>query len=268
MQAAIFEGRTSTPYCDADGNPMVWFPETGTNQLSKSRTVISVAPIAYKKRYTYYGSPIYVIPAAPAGGHSKIKVYAHQVWQMDRNSISDDNPRGSHSLLPMPETAVAKDFVAFCTNGNLGASEGVHPGVALCASEEPTQDEISRCFADHQAYARWVCNDARKLFQNAEHKSITEEHRRQAKWLGLSRLDAPWMVLEERVETKECKACGNIIKSSALKCGTCQTLLPDFYEQLGLDPADDPAVAAIMAQRRAARQAPIAPPLKPTAQKN
>ena len=156
----------------------------------------------------------------------------------------------------MGARAVAEDFVNHCISGNIGGREGVHPGVMLCAGDEPTEAEIKHCFDTHTRYARWCVNDGHALFQRADHGNITEEHRRQAEWLGVN---VPWKLQLERTDTKKCPACATEIFAAALKCNSCQTVLPDFYELMGLSAENDPVVAGIIAARKVKV---VAPPVK------
>ncbi len=248
--------------------PVLTFPGIGTRPAG-FRTLISVAPIEYRKQYIFAGFPTYVLPAAPKGGYAMVRVYDHQIWQLNRNTVTDTDP-GKMDLLPMDANAVATDFFNYCILGNLGATEGRRPGVILCAGKEPTEAEISEAFRTHTEYARWVVNDGTALYNKDQHQNITDEHRRQADWLGV---DVPWRDRPDRVETKKCVACGGKIFAEALRCNHCQVNLVEFCESMDIVPEGDPVVARVIAARAAKKSAAIvnaeataAPAIKPPLQ--
>jgi hypothetical protein len=234
--------------------PILTFPGIGQRPAA-FKTLISVAPVEYRKQYVYAGTPTYVMPVAPKGGYAKLRVYDHQVWQLNRNSVSDDNP-GTMDLLPMNAPAVAADFRDYCIQGNLGAKEGHHPGVVLCAGEEPTDDEIALAFRKHTDYARWVVNDGQRMFLANEHHNITDEHRRQAEWLGV---DVPWKTKLERKDLKDCVACGGQIPANVLVCRHCQRNLVEYCEEMEIAPGSDEVLARVLESRKAKRASQPAP---------
>jgi hypothetical protein len=246
--------------------PVVFNPPARTPTLyfeglrevgAASRTLISVAPIEYRKNYfMYVGTPTYVLPVAPPGGYAKTWVFDHQLWLRDLTSVTEDSP-GLMRLAHMPVEQVANDFLAHCISGNLGAKDGFHPGVVLCREEEPTATEIEEAYRDHTLYARWCLNDGKRLaFENNFHY-ITEEHRRQAVWLGA---DVPWREKEERTERKKCVACGGLILAEALRCEHCHSNLVEFCEQMEITPSEDPVLSRILQARAEKRLAAIPPP--------
>jgi hypothetical protein len=240
------------------------------------RTIISVSPVEYRKQYVYDKHPTYVMPAAPKGGYSKLHVWDHQIWLRDLSTVDPDNNNpGQMKRALMPATTVATDFANHCILGNLGAKDGAHPGVVLCAGLEPTAEEIQRAFHEHTIYARWCANDGTMLFNQGQHHNITDEHRRQAEWLGVN---VPWKTVLERQDTKKCIACGGQIFAEALRCNHCQVNLVEFCESMDMVPESDPLLASVLASRKAKRtpiatavaepKQPIAPPIQsPNARK-
>lgn len=247
--------------------PTIHYPGRGSF-VAESRTVLSVSPVEYRKSYnrtavnkesgwTSAANITYVLAASARDGYSICKIFDGQQMILDRSSVTDDNPG---QLAPMPISAQqdAEDFVAHCTSGTIMRVGG--PGVILCAGDEPTQEEIDRARAVHTVYARFMVNDAHTKFSAGNHKEITEEHRRQAEWLGVN---VPWKTELEQVSIKKCPACSEDILAPALQCKHCQTFLPDFYVKAQLNVENDIHVKHFLAMKKDGIRAQEAPPADP-----
>jgi hypothetical protein len=233
-------------------NPVLYFKGVGARPAG-FRTLISVSPVEYRKQYLYHRMPTYVMPAAPKGGYAKMRVWDHQVWLRNLMTVDPENNNpGEMELASMDAANVALDFYNYCIGGNLGAKEGQHPGVVLCAGDEPTEAEIATAFSTHTAYARWCVNDGQRLAMSNEHHNITDEHRRQAEWLGV---DVTWKTKMERVDTKDCVACGGKIPANVLVCRHCQRNLVEFCEEMEVSAGSDEVLAAVLESRKAKRAA-------------
>ncbi len=256
--------------------PTVHYPGRGSF-IAESRTVLSVSPIEYRKSYnrtatrpdgtTAAAQVFYVLPASPRDGFSTVKIYDGQQMILDRSTVSEDSS-GSMSPMPISAQQDADDFIFHCTSGTIMRAGG--PGVILCAGDEPTQEEIERARKIHTVYARFMVNDGHTKFSSGNFKEITEEHRRQAEWLGSN---VPWKVELEQASTKKCPACAGDILSLALKCQYCQTFLPDFYVMAQLNAEDDVMVKRYLEMKKDGVKAqptpnhpapglPLEPPIK------
>lgn len=247
--------------------PTVHYPGRGSF-VAESRTVLSVSPIEYRKSYnrtatrpdgsTSAAQVVYTLPASPSDGFSTVKIFDGQQMILDRSTVSEDS---SGDFAPMPISAQqdADDFIFHCTSGTIMRVGG--PGVILCAGDEPTQEEIDRARKIHTVYARFMVNDGHTKYNAGNFKEITEDHRRQAEWLGSN---VPWKVELEQASTKKCPACAENILSLALQCKECNTFLPDFYEKARLDTNNDVMVKRFLDMKKDGirhQEAPIAPPL-------
>ena len=254
--------------------PVIHYPGRGSF-VAASRTVLSVSPIEYRKIYNRTAVQAdgsaraanieYVLRASPRDGYSTVKIFDGQ--QMIRNyaTATDESP-GEMGPMPISADQDASDFVAYCTSGTVMRTGG--PGVILCAGDEPTPEEIDRGRKIHTVYARFMVNDAHTKFSSGNFKEITDEHRRQAEWLGVN---APWKVELEQASLKKCPACAEDILSPALQCKHCSAFLPDFYVKAQLNPNDDVMVKHFLDMKRdnikaqpeyLAPGVPVAPPIK------
>jgi hypothetical protein len=228
--------------------PMLFFPEVGM-VAAKSRTVISVSPTSYTKQYIYDKFPTYTLASAEKGKFVTLKIYDHQAWVQDRSTLADDSEgmQAEYQLMPIRCTDVAEDFIRNCVSGSASYAMGFKPGIVLCAGDVATDEEVKQAFAQHDAYARFMVNEGHSLFNKQDFKGITEEMRRCAEYLGAA---VPWLNQLERTNMKKCAACAEEIKAEALVCMKCNTFLPDFYKQYGLNTQDDAAVHHFIAIKK------------------
>ncbi len=233
-------------------SPTIHYPGRGSFTAA-SRTVLSVSPIEYRKNYnrtatqedgsTRAANVEYVLRAATRDGYSTVKIFDGQQMILDRSSVTDEH-QGNMGPMPITADQDASDFVAHCTGGTVMRTGG--PGVIVCAGDEPTDAEIKKAREIHTVYARFMVNDGHTKFSSGNFKEITEEHRRQADWLGVN---VPWRVELEQASVKKCPACAESILSPALQCKFCQTFLPDFYVKARLNPEDDAMVKHYLAMK-------------------
>lgn len=176
-------------------------------------------------------------------GYMLIRVCDTFVWTRDFTQDSE-----SYIPHPVPARAVAQDLVSAFAGDCLKGDGGSGPGVVIIQGEEPTSAELARVRDTQTMYFRTLVNDGHALFSKGQIKDISDLHRAGAKWLGANNL--PWLPKIEQVSIKKCAACGNDIRSEALRCEKCNVDLPDFYKKYGIevDPLLDPAVFALLAR--------------------
>lgn len=252
--------------------------------IPNSTTILSIFPIALERQFLHNGFITYQHPEAPRDsilrrtynpervsttnrippgtpdffdetkncevnqGYTLIRVFDTFVWTRDFTQDSEH-------FIPHPVTAanVAKDLVSLWSSDALAGDGGSRPGLRSIAGEEPTPVELAELREMQTRYFRTLVNDGHSLFSKGQVKDISDLHRSAAKWLGANNL--PWLVKIEQVEMKKCVACGNDIRSEALRCEKCNADLPDFYKKYGIevDPLLDPAVAALFARMPATK---------------
>ncbi len=184
-----------------------------------------------------------VTPCEVNQGYALIRVFDTFVWTRDFTQDAEH-------FLPHPVTAwqVARDLVNLWSSDALSGDGGSKPGIRMIAGTEPTSEELREIRDMQTRYFRTLVNDGHSLFSKGQVKDISDLHRSAAKWLGANNL--PWLPKIEQVMVKKCVACGNEIRSEALRCEKCNVDLPDFYRkyQIEVDALLDPAVFALMAR--------------------
>lgn len=191
---------------------------------SGPRTVISVYPLELRLELRHEGSKTYVMAAAPPEGHSQLTV--EDTFASVKNFSS-----GQLYPAPVPAAAVADNLVNSWTKGRVGSADGLGPGVLVCASMQPTAEEIDRARVQQTAYFRSLVNDADIKFTKEGALNITDDHRLAAKWMGIK--DRKWAQPMVPKSLVSCPACREEVFSDAVLCKHCHSNIPKFLaEQL------------------------------------
>lgn len=252
--------------------------------IPNSTTILSIFPIYLEKEFLHNGYMTYKHPIAPRDsvlvrtynpervsttnrvppgtvdsmdetrpcevnqGYALIRVFDTFVWTRDFTQDSEQ-------FLPHPIQSVrlAQDLVSLWSSDALAGDGGSKPGIVAIEGVEPTAAELQGLRDSQTRYFRTLVNDGHSLFAKGQVKDISDLHREAAKWLGANNL--PWLPKIEQVQMKKCAACGNDIRSEALRCQVCNVDLPDFYKKYGIevDPLLDPAVFALLARMPAGK---------------
>jgi hypothetical protein len=174
-------------------------------------------------------------------GYVLLRVWDTFIWT--RDFTSEQERFMPH---PMAASTVADDLCRHWTSDVIRPNAAFGPGLKVIRTETPTVEDLAELHATQEGYFRSLINDAHSKHTRGEIKDITDLHRTAAKWMGANNL--PWVPRIEEVELKTCRACGNQIRSVALRCEHCNVDLPDFYKRYGLevDELQDPVLFAVM----------------------
>ncbi len=188
--------------------------------------------------------PMFTDTEAPCevnGGYTLIRVYDTFTWHRDYSQDKE-------IMIPKQVLAldVARELRRAWGLDVVEGNGGMGPGLMVIAGDTPTANELAAVRLRQTQYARTLINSASTMFAKGEVKNISDLHRSMATWMGVNNL--PWIVKMEQVEMKSCVACGETIRSKALKCKECGAELPKFYAEHGIlpDALEDPFVFAFM----------------------
>ena len=176
-------------------------------------------------------------------GYTLLRTWDTFIWTRD---FTQEQER----YIPHPISAldVATDLVRHWTSDVIRPAAAYGPGMKVIKTDVPTPDDLAELRYVQEGYFRSLINDAHNKHARGEVKDISDLHRAAAKWMGANNL--PWVPRIEEVTMKTCVACGNQIRSVALRCEHCNVDLPDFHRKYGIeaDTLNDTAVAAVLAR--------------------
>ena len=187
---------------------------------SGPKLILSVFPMEQKLTLVHEGLKDYVLPKAEKGSYVTLLVTDTYAWC--RNWAGDAN---TFYRAPIPASAVADNLISRWCYGLLESTEGLGPGIIVCAGTVPTEDEVAAATAKQEAYFRHLIAQADFLERNDPTK-IHDLHRLAAEWMGTG--DRVWAKPITHVEMAACPACAEPIRSHAKKCRWCQTDIPAF----------------------------------------
>lgn len=126
---------------------------------------------------------------------------------------------GNYSTQPVFSDDIARDLVAEWSTGYVGQEGGVGPGVWICESGVPSQEEIADARARQTAFFEQLVNAANKHHATNNPGEINELHRKAARWLGYE--NVPWLEAMTQKTLKECPSCFSKVDSRAVVCPVC-----------------------------------------------
>jgi hypothetical protein len=190
------------------------------------------------------GRTNYFIPAVPLDDPSAYELlHVWDAWattldtastlasSMDTDSTGAGESGKKYQLSPVPSRTIAYDLVRHWAGDAPGARVGLTIGVGTIAGDVPSEEELASLRGIQSAYFRFLVEQAHTYHAQGLTKEITDYHRRALRWLGSE--DAPWYPKIERSIMKQCPACDERIKSTAVVCQHCRTNLPEYYAALG-----------------------------------
>ena len=177
-------------------------------------------------------------------GYTLITVYDTFTWTRD---FTQDSER--FMSMPIPALDVARSLVTAWGSDVIEGNASMGPGIVVIEGDKPTLQELTGVRVRQTRYARQMINSATVMYAKNDVKSISDLHRQMAGWMNINGLQ--WVPQLEQVDFKFCKACGEKIRSQALRCKECNVDLTDFYVKHGIVPneLEDPAVFEFINKR-------------------
>lgn len=186
-----------------------------------SVTLVSVYPKEQRLELRHKGITTYIMPAARKGEFTTLVV--RDTYAFNRNYSAP-----GVQLYPahIPASVVAENLVQRWKNGHVGAKEGLGPGIAICAGDTPTPDEVESVRVRQEEYFRTLIHEADSLFAKEGGLNIRDDHRMAADWMGTQ--ERPWFKAIKAAAMVRCPACAEEIRAEAKLCRFCRTNIADF----------------------------------------
>ena len=205
------------------------------------------------------GCRVYKLAPAPRDGYSLCDCYNTYELCLDTQHDDDNTAPG---LVPKPLTAqqVVNILLRLWTL-DVVTPGGGRIGVAAIAGSKPTEAELAALRQQQLTHDQELVADADVLNISPapqQRSRIGKRHRRALEDLGSPDPSAhPWYAAPYSGPRKDCPACAKPILAKALKCEHCQTSLPQFYMEMGVEPPEtDPVVLGAFRRVLAAKQRP------------
>lgn len=182
------------------------------------------------------GQTTFIMPAAPRDGYSVLAVYPSYENQRVINTSSDPGPqyREEFELKATDAQFVAEDLVQFW-GVRFVESSGHKVGLAIGPTRTPPPHVIANLRKGFEDYCKLLLAQIDRLNSDAVQMAVTPAHVEAVHYLNLTR---PWAGTFE--PNKSCPHCAVLMASTKLICTECNTHLPTFYKNLGVEIADIP----------------------------
>lgn len=223
-----------------------------------AKTIVSVcdfelkATRAYSDKSGRAGNHTFVIPpATDPRGHNTLVV--NDMFFMER-----DGSRATRFTMETAEN-IAADLVNEWSG--VGTSGAAGPGVAVCAGDKPTDEEIASCrarlsnwYTDERAKAveLWATDKKAQVIVNPVYK-------RASKYLGYN--DDQWLVVHDITAKKvPCPVCKVEIDHEAVMCSHCGSVV-NIEQWAAREAAKEAAMQRVREQMAPPRIPDVPPPL-------
>jgi len=232
-------------------------PTSAPVPMGTGKVVIcSVYPHPKEKEYLHAGRAVkYTLAAAPANGFSICTCY--DTFALTHNFDREDESDPAYVARPIPARTIAENLVREWA-GDIATpdgAEGATIGIGIVQDDPPTPAELEYLRFQQNTYDLATVKEADGFWVIPAHQNkIGSRHRRSLEHLNLDPEGHPWYIDTKKGPKKSCPACAKPIEQLALKCEHCQTNLPLFYLEMGLEPpTTDSFVAKVYARLKAAK---------------
>ena len=179
----------------------------------------------------------YTIPACPAEAKEPVLLTIGDALELHNlGGATVDGAKAVFREAPVPGGAVeiAKDIINATRGSAVGAAEGRHPGIWICASTEgPTPEECARWRAEQESYFRALVAQADDAHFQGHKQAISTLHRMAAEWLRLDTRKHEWVRAPQRGEIISCPFCRVQIDALSAKCSNCNEIVDQKrYDEL------------------------------------
>jgi len=182
------------------------------------------------------GQTTFIMPAAPRDGYSVLAIYPSYDNLRIVNTDANPDPqyREEFELKSTDAQFVAEDLVHYWGT-RFVESSGHKVGLAIGKTRVPPSHVISSLHKGLEEYNKLLVAQIDRLTGPAAQMAITPAHVEAVHYLNLTR---PWAGTFE--PNKTCPHCAFSLGSTKLICPECNTHLPTFYKNMGVETADIP----------------------------
>ncbi len=233
----------------------------------RARYIVSIypLPLPVKLLQRWVGfEPFKLVPPKDRNSYTILEVRNTYNWIPDPSGSTETDPTAKLREVPVPESIRADSLVNYWRNISLVSAYGGQIGIAVLPLNmkfpgedeflEETQFEPFRAFlkelaASQQQCFRGLMQQANDYASKGRAGEIQPYHFAAAEWvMGGQANSIVWYKTrnQEVLKLKKCVGCQKDIDAAALRCEHCSLDIIGWYQQYGIEPDDDVAVAVML----------------------
>lgn len=158
-------------------------------------------------------APVNTFTLAPGSPAKPSLLVVEDTWESNATGRGNSRILAEHTARDIVEQLTTKIWEA-------SGPDRSYPGVAVCAGDYPTAEEIADLEQCQRRYFALLVNNARQLERDQKPKEIHEKHRLAARELGVE--GEKWTLEISNQSKKKCVWCQKWVEAATRRCDHCQ----------------------------------------------